>query len=392
ETERRLGLKRSLSDMKVYFLFAKTKEGAEFLSSQIQKGKLLETFLFTIESPEEFDGPDSAIARWGDVDERMENVIYNLKLNETSQPVQLEDGWYIVKLMGKTVTVLAGEKERKGQLEKVESVFRKRKEQKRMTEFMNTTLKDIKTDVQSRILKSVIVHLWDIAQQRFPIRNDTTLFFFDKGTVEILRARLKDTMRSTFVTFPHTSWTLERTLEKISTTNLATVNPTLKKIRLDMEQRLRDMIDQEYLVQVGYRKGLDQSATVQNDLNVWRETYSAQIVKNHIEDTIVVSQNELEELKRVFHNDTTIVNDNAVARAKLMQMKSTDAIDRYIGTVANNSEITFFEKNFTETLVSGTNSMVYRYLGFGGRMFAVPFVSPQTGWIRYWNKKDVKLP
>jgi hypothetical protein len=392
DAERQMGMKRSLNDMKVYFLYAKTKEGAEFLSSQIAKGKPLESFSFAEDSSDEFEGPDSAIARWGDVDERMEQVIYNLELNGTSGPIQLDDGWYIVKLMGKTVTVLVGEKERKGQMEKVESVFRKRKEQKRMTEYMNSTLKQIRTDVQAKYLKSLVFHLWDIAQQKFPVRNDTTLFFVDKGVMEELRRRMKDTLQKTFVTFPHTAWTLERTLEKIVSTNLATVKPSLTKIRLDVEQRLKDIIDQEYLVQAGYKKGLHQSAAVQKDLNVWRDTYMAQIVKNRIEDTIVVTQDDIEEAKRVFYADTAIVNNNGAAREKIFQLKTSDAFDRYIGNVANDAEITFFEKNFNDTKVTGTTTLVYRYLGFGGRMFAVPFVVPQTGWIKYWDNKNVNLP
>jgi hypothetical protein len=125
---------------------------------------------------------------------------------------------------------------------------------------------------------------------------------------------------------------------------------------------------------------------------VWRDTYTAQIVKNRIEDTIVVSRNDIEELKRVFHDDTTIVNNNDAAREKVRQLKIGDSYDRYIGSVANTAGITFFEKNFADTKVSNTPAMVYRYLGFGGRMFAAPFVTPQIGWIKYWDNKNVKLP
>ncbi|GEM_PF-2907699 len=392
DAEMRTGMQRSLNDMKVYFLYAKTKEGADFLYSQIQKGKLLENFSFTIESKDEFDGPDSAIAHWGDVDERMENVVYNLKLNQTSKPIQLEDGWYIVKLMGKTATVLVGEKERKGQQEKVESVLRKRKEQKRMTEFMNKELNSTKTDVNARLLKSVIIHLWDIAQKKNPVRTDSTMFFVDKSVIDSLRVRMGDSLHFTFVTFPHAEWTLESTLEKISETNLATINLTLKKIRTDVEQRLRDLIDQEYLVQIGYKQGLNQSAAVRNDLKVWRDAYLSQIIKSRVEDTVNVSLNEIEEIKRVFRNDTAIVNNNDIAKEKMKELKTKELLDRFVGSVANNVEITFYEKNFKDVQVSSTTSMVFRYLGFGGRMFAVPFVAPQLGWINHWQNRDVKLP
>lgn len=392
EQEIAVGMRRALNDMKVYFLFARTKEGAEFLLSQIRKGKPLESFSFTKDSLSEFEGPDSAIARFGDVDVRMEEAIYKLALNETSAPVRLEDGWYLVKLMGKTVTVVVGDKEKKAVRERVISVLRKRKEQKRMTEYMNSELKNIRTDVNAKLFKRVVLRIWDAAQQKHPVRNDTTMFYVDHSIIDSLRSRLQDSLTLPFVTFPHTVWSLEKAMEKIVETNLATLNPTEKKIRVDMEQRLRDLIDQEYLVQSGYRQGLHQSTAVRNDLKVWRESYLAQFVRNRTEDSVAVSQQEIEELRRVMRNDTSIINNSSAARERMLQIKRSDLLDRIVGSVANGTEITFYEKNFNEVQVTTAPSLVYRYLGFGGRMFAVPFVIPQTGWIKYWNNKDVKLP
>ena len=392
DSEKNICIKRSLNDLKVYFLVARSKEGAEFLYSQIQKGKTVDHFSFTIESKDEFDGPDSAIARWGDIDDRMENVIYNLKLNETSKPFQLDDGWYIVKLMGKTVSVIVGAKERKGVEEKVVSVLRKRKEQKRMTEYMNGKLKRTTTEINAKLLKSTIIHLWEIAQLKNPVRTDSTMFFVDRSVLDSLDLRMKDSLHLPFITFPHTTWSLETALSKISESNLATPAPSIKKIRLDVEQRLHDLIDQEYIVQIGYQQGLNLSAAVRNDLKVWSDSYISQLVRNRTMDTVTVSQNEIEELRRVFRNDTSIVNNNDAAREKMKQMKMQNDLDKLVGTTANGTEVTFYEKNFKEIEVSATTSLVYRYLGFGGRMFAAPFVVPQLGWINYWKNKDVKLP
>jgi hypothetical protein len=385
-------MQRASAELKVCFLYAKTREGADFLSAQIRKGKPLETFSFVYDSTDEFDGPDSAMARWGDVDERMENVVYNLKRGETSKPVQLDDGWYLVKLMSKTVTVLPGKKEQMILRERVESTLRKRKEHKRMMEYMDNALKQTKTDVNARLLKSVVIHLWDIAQSMYPVRMDSTTFYIQKSILDSVRMRMMDSMQFTFITFPNKTWSLEVALEKIAKTNLASVNPTLRKIRADLEQRLHDIIDQEYLGQIGYRQGLHQSAAVRNDLKMWRDNFLAQIVKSRIADTLVVSQNDIEELRRAFPHDTAIVFNNTIAKETTKQLKTTGALDQFIGGIANGTEITFYEENFKNVQASTTTSLVYRYLGFGGRMFAVPFVTPQLGWIKYWKNKDVKLP
>ena len=36
--------------------------------------------------------------------------------------------------------------------------------------------------------------------------------------------------------------------------------------------------------------------------------------------------------------------------------------------------------------------LAYRLLGFGGRMFDVPFVQPQTDWLNEEPPKEVILP
>jgi hypothetical protein len=36
--------------------------------------------------------------------------------------------------------------------------------------------------------------------------------------------------------------------------------------------------------------------------------------------------------------------------------------------------------------------MTYRILGFGGRMFAAPFVSRQVDWINIENPETIPLP
>jgi hypothetical protein len=392
EQEITAAMQRSLIDVKVYFLYAKTKEGADFLFTQIQQGKPLESFSFVNDTTGEFEGPDSAIARWGDVDERMEQVIYSLKPNQTSKPVHLDDGWYIVKFMGKTVTIVEGEKEKKAMRERVEQTLRRRKELLRMTEFMNAELRETRTDVNARLLKSVVFHLWHLAQQRFPRRSDSAIFFIDHAAVESLRVVMGDSMMMRFVTFPHTTWSVEETLEKIRITNLAIPNPSLRKIRADVEQRLRDIIDQEYITDIGYKKKLHQSAAVRKDVKVWREAYMAQHLRDVIGDTISVEPWEVEEIRTTLHNDTSIVNNTHAAEAKMKEIKTAESLSRFVGAAANTTEIIIYKNNIDAMKVTATPSMVFRFLGFGGRMFAVPFVVPHLGWINYWNGKNVKLP
>ena len=390
--EMKAAMRYARNDMKVYFLYAATERGAKSLYDQIQKGKPLESFNLSGNTSGEFSGPDSVMVRWGDADERMEEVIYGLNIGETSAPVALEEGWYIVKSMGKTVTIIAGEKERAALRERVESTLRKRKELHRMEEFMRTELRTKRADVNARLLKSIIEHLWADAQERNIGRADTVTYFVDYQSVEFLRQQMSDSMAAPAVVMPHTVWTVEQMLDRIRETNLATLRPTLQRIRMDVEQRLREIIDQEFLAEIGFARGLHQSNAVRNDMKVWRDAYRAQIVRSKINDTVVISRETIEEIRRIFSSDTSIVMNDDKAREKAFEVTSNSFVDRIVGTMANATPIRIYEENFKKLTVTTTPSMVFRYLGFGGRMFAVPFVVPQTGWIRYWEKPSIPLP
>jgi peptidyl-prolyl cis-trans isomerase C len=51
------------------------------------------------------------------------------------------------------------------------------------------------------------------------------------------------------------------------------------------------------------------------------------------------------------------------------------------------------DKNLLNSIsVKNYNMLVYRYMGFGGRITAVPQTIPFTEWIKYWDKSDKVLP
>lgn len=385
-------MKKAQNELKIYFLFAADKKDADDLMAQIQKGKPLESFRFSGQLSEKYSGPDSAIARWGYVDERMESVIFVLPVNGTSQPIQLDDGWYIAKVMGKSITGVTGETELASLRERVVSTLRKRKETARMFEFMSRELKQKKAEINARLLQSIVDHVWLDAQRKFPIVTDSSMYIVDASTLKHLTAAMGDSLSDVLVTFPHTTWTGEQALEKISETNLATPHPSPKMIRVDMEQRLREIIDQEFLAQIGYQKGLHQSKAVMDDMKVWREAYIAQHVRAMVEDTIAVTQEDMREIRKIFQNDSAVVHNDEQAKEKVLSIKMSEATDRIVGGIANNQTITIYEKNFRTLEVTNTPSMVFRYIGFGGRMFAVPFVIPQVGWIRYWDQREKLIP
>ncbi len=395
DVERQQAMAMAQQDLKVYFLYASNKATADSLFALIRTGKALES-LTAVKGPRSsWDGPDSAITRWGDADEKMEAAVYSLKLNQTGPPVHLDDGYYIPKLMGKSITVLGGEQQRRSLQERVEQTLRKRKEQHRMFAFIAEALKTARTEINAKATKAAITGLYDAYRASLPsgaAQSDTTTFFLTRDLVEVVLGQNREMAGQPYVRFPKGQWSLETTLEKMRTAGLSIERPTLATVRFGYEQRLHDLIDQEHLTQIGYERQLQHSTAVQKELGPWRDWYLAQLYKNTIADTLTASPQEVENEKWRMHTDTLSAQDTSKACASVIAMKLRYTSDRILGKLADKYGIAVYEKNLSRITVSTVPAMVYRYLGFGGRMFAVPVTEPDIQWVNFWERKNLQLP
>ena len=484
---------KSLVNLKVYFLFSATEQGARRLLSRIHNGEKLEEMSLPRDSSDQFSGPDSAIARWGDVDERMEKMIYAMKLGETSEPILLDDGYYIAKVMGKSVTVVEGDEGRKEARQRVEKVLRKRKEDKRMFEYMALALKDKRADANAKIFRAAAKAMFMVSSSSHP-KDSSAQFILGGAVIPELQRILGPVWDSVFVIFPHSTWTLGETIEKMSVTHFTVESPSLKSLAKAFDQRLRDLIDQEHLTMQGYENKLNLSSAVRNDLRVWRDYLLADRYRQVYRDTVRTTDVEIKKFvefyrgggpRNVLVKFRHIVVDSATAAAQLYgRLKEgdsfTDLITRYstdeqsakmigkeefvflselrsqravleslnvgeysapnrlpngyeiimllgrkyvtvqgrdslllsdeeiraqlrkakldaflttsLGQFANKYGVDLYLNNLGAVQVTHVPAMVYRFLGFGGRMFGTPFLNIQVDWIDNWKKKGAVMP
>ena len=69
------------------------------------------------------------------------------------------------------------------------------------------------------------------------------------------------------------------------------------------------------------------------------------------------------------------------ARSELLRMKRKRKTDLFLAQEANRLGIAVYEDRLTRLTVTTTPMLAYRLLGFGGRMFAAPFVDKQYDWV-----------
>ncbi|MGD0339576.1 MAG: hypothetical protein ABSB78_12405 [Bacteroidota bacterium] len=123
----------------------------------------------------------------------------------------------------------------------------------------------------------------------------------------------------------------------------------------------------------------------------WKMQVGEQQGPLHISDDYIF----FELVKKELPIGATDSSFNAViqkAASALRPIKQKKILDASIAKSARQRGYDIYTDRLKLLKVSSVPMMTYRILGFGGRMFAVPFVTPQVDWIGVENPEKVLLP
>ena len=90
--------------------------------------------------------------------------------------------------------------------------------------------------------------------------------------------------------------------------------------------------------------------------------------------------------------DTSVIAVRREGKIELLRMKQKKIMDLYLSQVAERKGYTIYEERFKKLTVSPIPMMTFRILGFGGRMFEVPFVEKQIDWLNVEPPSTKILP
>ena len=90
--------------------------------------------------------------------------------------------------------------------------------------------------------------------------------------------------------------------------------------------------------------------------------------------------------------DTAFAARFGRAREEARKLKERRAVTLFIAQSAAAREVDIYQDRLSRLHVTPLPMLTYRLLGFGGRMFEVPFVEPQLDWLNVEPPKEVILP
>ncbi len=92
--------------------------------------------------------------------------------------------------------------------------------------------------------------------------------------------------------------------------------------------------------------------------------------------------------KRMSINDAAVKNSIQVAKEMLLTREKRRTLDGYIAKLARMKNVRIFKNKLLALKVTPFQMLTYRFIGFGGKILAVPELYPRAGWFKYFRSRE----
>jgi parvulin-like peptidyl-prolyl isomerase len=272
------GIDRAVEEIQIEYLFFDRENEANFLRSRLSKANDFKNLL--IDSSWNIYR-DTVTIIWEDADPIIENEAYSLKSTEISRVIHSGNGYYILRIMNRRPNAFYTSMQPAVLREKVESIIRLRKEEIRLkTKIGYTTPRQFKLLVES--LHAVLL---------MPQYRDRTAL--DNKMIQHVKEKSYSFINDTIAIAGKLSWSVNNIIDRLFTQGFRIDSGTTRHLASLFNKQLKVWVQQELLAQEAFSRGLDTTADVRQQIDLWSSYYLAEIMKARIKSSISVSDGEV---------------------------------------------------------------------------------------------------
>jgi len=489
------GYKRVKNTLVVSYIYSKNSDEIKAVYKQLQAGAKFDSLLKLRQEFNDKQNPYSV--NFGQMDKRVEDALYSLKVGEYTIPVESPDGYYIFKLDKIEPRILQKNETLAEIQKKVRQTVEDRKEDEIFRQYYQNFFNNKKVAAKGILFWSIAGNLAKIIKEdkeKLKIKDGEKIVFSEENLKELEERIGADTLKMILVKINSTPISVKKFLREFMFEGFYTNTTNPKIIAAQLNSRVKRFISMMLLSQEGYKEGLNSLPSVKSMTDMWKDNYLAQLYKSKIIKSVKVSDNDalkyyqekyktatpveevniieiltdsldvvnevLKELdkgtnirelaeihtKRVWTKEkggefgyfpVTMYGDigkiagemkigeiygplktddgysifkligkrkpkvkipkafNDIKdeiKSELRYKKVKDKLESKTAELANKYGISINNRLLNSIKVNNLNMLVYRYMGFGGRILAFPITPPFYEWYQKWKSGKQILP
>lgn len=469
------------NNVQMIYIYSENEEEIKNIHNLIKLGVSFDSLYSELKT----DRNDSLVVSVGELDRSIEDQLFPLPDGSVSNPIRMEDGWYIFKILRRYNPVLYKSKGWENDYKNSERIAIERAESEYYKIYTKEFFRDKEMRVNSKLLRIISSEIFSVLNNRYSKEKSSPPYSLSIFDIPDLKKRLgSDTLNLTIVDMGYKKYSVDNLISFLRFDILSVDRIINSYIFNALSNKLRKFTEYKMLADEGYRLRLQNSDEVREQIQMWKDNYYMQLVASDFIDSANVTDQELQAYLQKNKNFRTkkvniiqIFSESLETMEKILaevesgkdfreiaeyysSLNSTDNYEiesgyfsvtenREIGRIADQMEIgeiygplsvgnkflifklidvkedsvkislTANEElkrelgylkqhksynNFISNLavkydlkifpdalnniqVSSLQSIAYNYLGFGGRILAVPLLNMNMEWVQDWKDK-----
>lgn len=278
----------------VNFLFSDDKEEINFLYKLLSDGVPFDSIL--VQSPEADEQKSPVEVVFGQMEESVENALFQLKTGEYTKPLLTPDGYYIFKLVNKSNQTFPTNQSEQDARKNVSKIIEARKLIERQKEFYTDFFRNKKVDINPQLFEFLcqkISALFEDKKKRMDIK-DNELINLDANDVLSIENEAGDQrLKMNFILFDQLPINFKTYLRSLVFDGFNSKEFRINYIRALLDDRVKKDIEKELLYREGLKRGYNLLPEVRKEIDIWQNNYLFQAIKNKFLDSISVSDEEV---------------------------------------------------------------------------------------------------
>ncbi|MCG8607442.1 peptidyl-prolyl cis-trans isomerase [bacterium] len=232
------------------------------------------------------------VMEWGKSDERLEEAALELKPGESSGPVRVGHRTFFLYMEQHLVDRFASEDDFQQQRPRLEKVVVNRKENRVFAEFLVELMTDSQVRAEPQVYGWLVRNLEKALDIKNSSRSDNTML---RKEIEWdqMASDLSDQFHRELLTFKSGHWTVGEFLERLWFGSYPVNTNSKSDFRVSVYKVIERMVEDEFLYREGMRQDLDELASVQEEMEIWRESLVAAQMRKALTDTISLSDRQV---------------------------------------------------------------------------------------------------
>lgn len=421
----------------------------------------------------------------GDLSESIEDQLFPLTDGSVSEPIKMEDGWYIFKILRRYNPVFYKTKGWENDYKTSERIAKERAELELYDIFINNFFRNKEMRVNSKHLKNLSSEIFSILESRHLRDRSSAPYSLLVSDIFYIKNNLDaETINQTIVDLGTQKYSVADFISFMRFDIFSTDTLEPRHVFNTLSNKLRKYVEYKLLASEGYKMGLQNSFEVKSQLQMWKDNYYMQLVTSTFIDSANITDQEVlaysrnnansiktkkvkilqifsdnletidkilaevetgidfKELAKRYSINELVQNsiesgyfsitengeigriadrmkigeiygplkiDNKFLIFKLIDviedsskvsytssdelkrelgyLKKQNSYNNFISNLAAKYDLKLFPSILNDVQVTSHQSIIYNYLGFGGRILAVPLLNVNMDWVPEWKNK-----